>query len=87
MDGGAVVKDVLGALAPFSSFVMFALMAIGFRWPFSASCTLSVLDGGYIQLGRQCAGGLAARRSMWAATHLGAERGKGSRVVPMVISF
>ncbi|RMU54755.1 TraY protein, partial [Pseudomonas savastanoi pv. glycinea] len=30
VDAGAVVKDVLGALAPMFYFVMFALLAIGF---------------------------------------------------------
>jgi len=76
---GAVVKDVLGGLAPLFYFFMFALLAIGFTLaiylpaiPFIFWMTgvvnwvVSVLVG--------CAAG-----PMWAATHLGAEEDKGSR--------
>ncbi|MBX6436783.1 DotA/TraY family protein, partial [Pseudomonas syringae pv. tomato] len=79
VDVGAVVKDVLGALAPMFYFVMFALLAIGFSlavflpavpflfWMVGIfNWVASVLVG--------CAAG-----SMWAATHLGAEEDKGSR--------
>ena len=79
VDVGAVVKDVLGALAPMFYFVMFALMAIGFSlaiflpavpflfWMVGVfNWLVSVLVG--------CAAG-----PMWAATHLGAEEDKGSR--------
>ncbi|KWS15087.1 DotA/TraY family protein (plasmid) [Pseudomonas amygdali pv. morsprunorum] len=79
VDVGAVVKDVLGALAPMFYFVMFALLAIGFSlavflpavpflfWMVGVfNWIVSVLVG--------CAAG-----SMWAATHLGAEEDKGSR--------
>ena len=79
VDGGAVAKDVLGALAPVFYFLMFALLAIGFSLavflpavPFLFWMTgvfnwiVSVLVG--------CAAG-----PMWAATHLGAEEDKGSR--------
>ncbi|SDR52785.1 DotA/TraY family protein [Pseudomonas cannabina] len=79
VDVGAVVKDVLGALAPMFYFVMFALLAIGFSlavflpavpflfWMVGIfNWVVSVLVG--------CAAG-----SMWAATHLGAEEDKGSR--------
>jgi conjugal transfer/type IV secretion protein DotA/TraY len=79
VDAGAVVKDVLGALAPLFYFFMFALMAIGFTlavyipavpflfWMIGAfNWIVSVLVG--------CAAG-----PMWAATHLGAEEDKGSR--------
>ncbi len=79
VDTGAVVKDVLGALAPMFYFVMFALLAIGFSlavflpavpflfWMMGVfNWVVSVLVG--------CAAG-----PMWAATHLGAEEDKGSR--------
>ncbi|MBM0212937.1 MULTISPECIES: DotA/TraY family protein [Pseudomonas syringae group] len=79
INGGAVAKDVLGALAPLFFFLMFALMAIGFSlavflpavpflfWMAGVfNWIVSVLVG--------CAAG-----SMWAATHLGAEEDKGSR--------
>ncbi|MBW5416255.1 DotA/TraY family protein [Pseudomonas sp. MAG002Y] len=79
VDVGAVVKDVMGALAPMFYFVMFALMAIGFSlavflpavpflfWMIGVfNWQVSVLVG--------CAAG-----PMWAATHLGAEEDKGSR--------
>lgn len=79
VDTGAVVKDVMGALAPLFFFIMFALLAIGFTLavyipavPFITSMVgvfnwlVSVLVG--------CAAG-----PMWAATHLGAEEDKGSR--------
>lgn len=78
-DYGAVVKDVLGALAPMFYFVVFALLGIGFslaiflpavpflNWMIGAfNWLVSVLIG--------CAAG-----PMWAATHLGAEEDKGSR--------
>lgn len=78
-DAGAVVKDVLGALAPMFYFVVFALLAIGFslavflpavpflNWMIGVfNWVVSVLVG--------CAAG-----PMWAATHLGAEEDKGSR--------
>lgn len=79
VDVGAVVKDVLGALAPMFYFFMFALLAIGFSlavflpavpflfWMMGVfNWVVSVLVG--------CAAG-----PMWAATHLGAEEDKGSR--------
>ncbi len=79
VDTGAVVKDVMSAMAPLFYFVMFALMAIGFSLavflpavPFLfwmvgvVNWVVSVLVG--------CAAG-----PMWAATHLGAEEDKGSR--------
>jgi conjugal transfer/type IV secretion protein DotA/TraY len=79
VDAGAVVKDVMGALAPMFYFFMFALLAIGFSLavflpavPFVFWMTgffnwiVSVLIG--------CAAG-----PMWSATHLGAEEDKGSR--------
>ncbi|WP_345997755.1 DotA/TraY family protein [Sodalis praecaptivus] len=79
VDAGAVVKDVMGALAPMFYFFMFSLLAIGFSLavflpavPFIFWMTglfnwiVSVLIG--------CAAG-----PMWAATHLGAEEDKGSR--------
>lgn len=79
VDTGAVVKDVMGALAPMFYFVMFALLAIGFSlavflpavpflfWMVGVfNWLVSVLVG--------CAAG-----PMWAATHLGAEEDKGSR--------
>lgn len=78
-DAGAVVKDVLGALAPIFYFVVFALLTIGFslavflpavpflNWMIGVfNWVVSVLVG--------CAAG-----PMWAATHLGAEEDKGSR--------
>ncbi|MDY7563404.1 DotA/TraY family protein [Pseudomonas sp. AB6] len=79
VDTGAVVKDVMSAMAPLFYFVMFALMAIGFSlavflpavpflfWMVGVfNWIVSVLVG--------CAAG-----PMWAATHLGAEEDKGSR--------
>lgn len=79
INGGAVAKDVLGALSPLFFFLMFALMAIGFSlavflpavpflfWMMGVfNWLVSVLVG--------CAAG-----PMWAATHLGAEEDKGSR--------
>jgi len=79
VDVGAVIKDVMGALAPIFYFFMFALMAIGFSlaiflpsvpflfWMIGVfNWIVSVLVG--------CAAG-----PMWAATHLGAEEDKGSR--------
>ena len=79
VDTGAVVKDVMSALAPMFYFIMFALMAIGFSlavflpavpflfWMIGVfNWLVSVLVG--------CAAG-----PMWAATHLGAEEDKGSR--------
>ncbi len=79
VDFGAVVKDVLGALAPMFYFVMFVLLGIGFSlaiflpavpflyWMMGVfNWLVSVLIG--------CAAG-----PMWAATHLGAEEDKGSR--------
>lgn len=79
VDGGAVVKDVLGAYAPLFYAIMFMLFGIGFSLavflpavPFIFwmagifNWIVSVLVG--------CAAG-----PMWAATHLGAEEDKGSR--------
>lgn len=79
VDTGAVVKDVMSAMAPLFYFVMFFLLAIGFSLavflpavPFLYwmagifNWLVSVLVG--------CAAG-----PMWAATHLGAEEDKGSR--------
>jgi len=79
VDTGAVVKDVMSAMAPMFYFIMFALMAIGFSlavflpavpflfWMIGIfNWLVSVLVG--------CAAG-----PMWAATHLGAEEDKGSR--------
>ncbi|MCK9759833.1 DotA/TraY family protein [Pseudomonas syringae pv. syringae] len=79
VDAGAVVKDVLGSLAPLFYFFVFALLAIGFTlavyipavpflfWMIGAfNWIVSVLVG--------CAAG-----PMWGATHLGAEEDKGSR--------
>lgn len=79
VDTGAVVKDVMSAMAPMFYFVMFFLLAIGFSLavflpavPFLYwmagifNWLVSVLVG--------CAAG-----PMWAATHLGAEEDKGSR--------
>lgn len=78
-DAGAVVKDILGALAPMFYFVIFALLAIGFslavflpavpflNWMIGVfNWIVSVLVG--------CAAG-----PMWGVTHLGAEEDKGSR--------
>ncbi|GAB0079018.1 hypothetical protein TOC8171_44220 [Pseudomonas syringae] len=77
VDVGAVVKDVLGALAPMFYFVMFALLAIGFfAGRISACCALSVLDGGHIQLGRQCAGGLCGGLNVGCHAP-GGRRGQG----------
>lgn len=79
VDGGAVVKDVLGALSPPFYFIMLALFSIGFSLavylpavPFLYwmagffNWIVSVLVG--------CAAG-----PMWSATHLGGEEDKGSR--------
>ncbi|MBD8577594.1 DotA/TraY family protein [Pseudomonas syringae] len=79
IDAGAVVKDVMGALAPFFYFVMFSLMAIGFTLavylpaiPFLTSM-IGVFNW-LVSVLVSCAAG-----PMWGATHLGAEEDKGSR--------
>lgn len=79
VDTGAVVKDVMGALAPLFFFCMFALMAIGFTLavylpavPFLTSM-IGVFNWIVSVLVSTAAG------SMWGATHVGAEEDKGSR--------
>ncbi len=78
-DAGAVVKDVLGALAPMFYFVVFALLGIGFSLAvfLPAVPFLNWMIGVFnwvVSVLISCAAG-----PMWAATHLGAEEDKGSR--------
>ncbi|TES72588.1 MULTISPECIES: DotA/TraY family protein [Pseudomonas syringae group] len=78
-DAGAVIKDILSALAPLFYFVVFALFGIGFSLAvfLPAVPFLNWMIGAFNWLVSMLIG--CAAGSMWAATHLGAEEDKGSR--------
>lgn len=79
VDTGAVVKDVMSAMAPMFYFFMFMLMAIGFSLAvFLPAVPFLYWMGGIFNWLVSVLVGCAAG-PMWAATHLGAEEDKGSR--------
>jgi len=79
VDTGAVVKDVMSAMAPLFYFFMFMLMAIGFSLAvFLPAVPFIFWMGGVFNWIVSVLVGCAAG-PMWAATHLGAEEDKGSR--------
>lgn len=79
VDTGAVVKDVMSAMAPMFYFFMFMLMAIGFTLAvFLPAVPFLFWMGGVTNWVVSVLVGCAAG-PMWAATHLGAEEDKGSR--------
>lgn len=79
VDTGAVVKDVMSAMAPMFYFIMFFLLAIGFSLAVFLPAVpflywMSGIFNWLVSVLVGCAAG-----PMWAATHLGAEEDKGSR--------